>query len=366
MGIAAGITVGMIPGFHVNNALPLFLFLGDAGVWFVVPMSVSYVFASFFPSILLGAPDEDTALSVLPGHRLLNEGKAYTALRLSFLGALSSSFILLFFAIPFAHFLPVLYPSLKAWMPYLLSIMLAFMLFSHRLAFVVILMSSALGAMTFSHNALLPLLTGFFGISTLLLSGGRNAKEQLPIYRPNISGFHIIRSSFIATLLASFFGLFPAISSGISAAAARAFGRMDSEEFLVLLGGTSMSYMVFSFLAFSLVQVTRSGSAVFLSQFGQANVYVLLGLCMVSSALSFLACDALSVKMMRAYPRIKAKYLNSSAIIFLIAANLLLSGLYGVAVLFAATAIGMSCQLMGVKRINCMAALIVPTVLVLW
>ena len=88
LGIFVGTIAGLLPGIHVNlisvfllSILTFFLNFVEPIVLivFIVAMTISDTFVSFIPSIFLGAPDEDTTLSVLPGHELLLKGKGYEA-----------------------------------------------------------------------------------------------------------------------------------------------------------------------------------------------------------------------------------------------------------------------------------------------
>lgn len=110
LGTALGSLTGLAPGIHVN-ALALLLVStspmvlpclaemavvagGDEGdaplllVSIIVSAAVAHSFLDVLPSIFLGAAEEDTALSTLPGHRLLLEGKGHEAVGCSAYGAL--------------------------------------------------------------------------------------------------------------------------------------------------------------------------------------------------------------------------------------------------------------------------------------
>ena len=107
-GVLTGIATGLLPGLHVNNiALILlslsgaivagFSFLFEYGISeefililicvYIISTSISHTFHDVIPSTFLGAPDEDMALSVLPAHSLLLEGKGYEAVALSAMGS---------------------------------------------------------------------------------------------------------------------------------------------------------------------------------------------------------------------------------------------------------------------------------------
>ena len=110
IGVFLGCMTGLIPGFHVNNVAlialsltPLAMGIGiplSAVAAIIVAMGTVHTFLNYIPSALVGAPDGDTALALLPGHRMLLAGKAtqgvaYSA-RGSQLGLLLSIPLLLF------------------------------------------------------------------------------------------------------------------------------------------------------------------------------------------------------------------------------------------------------------------------------
>ncbi|MEE9564714.1 MAG: tripartite tricarboxylate transporter permease, partial [Candidatus Hydrothermarchaeaceae archaeon] len=83
-GVILGTFTGMVPGIHVNTVvivllslLPVLLehFSPTGVVSLIVAMSVVHTFVDYIPSILIGAPQEDSVLSTLPGHRMLMEGR---------------------------------------------------------------------------------------------------------------------------------------------------------------------------------------------------------------------------------------------------------------------------------------------------
>src|SRR3989344_4357861 len=98
-GVLAGTVTGLLPGIHTNTvailavgALPIFtryFSLIDIGI-FLSAMVVVHSFLDFIPSLFLGAPDSDTALGVLPGHRMLLKGEGYDALKLTVVGGIGA------------------------------------------------------------------------------------------------------------------------------------------------------------------------------------------------------------------------------------------------------------------------------------
>ena len=85
-GVGMGTLTGIIPGFHVNNVALILLALAPALFSLGIPLSAVagiivststvHTFLNYIPSALMGAPDADQALSLLPGHRMLLSGNA--------------------------------------------------------------------------------------------------------------------------------------------------------------------------------------------------------------------------------------------------------------------------------------------------
>src|SRR3990172_8135655 len=113
VGLLAGTITGLTPGIHINLVAAFLTssigyFAGIpliALVVFIVSMSITHTFIDFIPSIYLGAPEEDTFLSVLPGHELLKEGKGYEASVLTLYGSIIAIPIILIFIPIFIFFL---------------------------------------------------------------------------------------------------------------------------------------------------------------------------------------------------------------------------------------------------------------------
>jgi TctA family transporter len=143
IGLFLGCMTGLIPGFHVNNVAliavsisPLAIGIGiplSAVAAIIVAMGTVHTFLNYIPSALLGAPDGDTALALLPGHRMLLAGKAtkgvaYSA-RGSQLGMLLSIPLLLFARLLFGENPGLgLYEDSRAILPYLLLAISSFLI----------------------------------------------------------------------------------------------------------------------------------------------------------------------------------------------------------------------------------------------
>ncbi|MEM4719724.1 MAG: tripartite tricarboxylate transporter permease, partial [Candidatus Pacearchaeota archaeon] len=104
VGILFGIITGLTPGIHTNllavfllSISPMLLnyFSPIAVIILIVSMGLTNTFIDAIPSIYLGAPDEENSLSVLPGHKMLLEGRGHEAVQSTLIGSIIAVIIFL-------------------------------------------------------------------------------------------------------------------------------------------------------------------------------------------------------------------------------------------------------------------------------
>ncbi len=117
IGTTVGWITGLVPGLHVNTTAFLLVGLRDqvgrmlavllAGLGpspaevqlltaaVIMSLATAQLLASAVPSVFLGAPNPEIAPALLPGHRLLLEGRGLEAVRLSVWGALGGLLVAL-------------------------------------------------------------------------------------------------------------------------------------------------------------------------------------------------------------------------------------------------------------------------------
>jgi putative membrane protein len=141
MGVAMGTLTGIIPGFHVNNVALILLALAPGLLSLGIPLSAVagiivstgtvHTFLNYIPSALMGAPDADQALSLLPGHRMLLSGNAARGVAWSARGSQLGLFLSLpLIIVARIAFGPELgwYSQLRDLLPFLLFIISALLL----------------------------------------------------------------------------------------------------------------------------------------------------------------------------------------------------------------------------------------------
>ena len=145
LGCLAGIITGLVPGIHVNNVAYMVLasqsIIISMAIWafgWALPSSyelmiivcslvignvITHTFLDFIPSVFLGAPEGETALSLLPGHRMMLAGRGYEAVKCSVIGSFGAVLGALALLIPMRLIIgsPIhAYEALAAWMHLLL------------------------------------------------------------------------------------------------------------------------------------------------------------------------------------------------------------------------------------------------------
>ena len=111
LGTFIGCFCGFVPGLHPNSTIPVvfafsFLFQPIEAAVILVSAGVANSFVSFIPAIFLGAPEAGSALSVLPGHRLLMQGRGFEAVRLTVIGGMGAMFLAVLMLPLFSVYLP--------------------------------------------------------------------------------------------------------------------------------------------------------------------------------------------------------------------------------------------------------------------
>lgn len=186
IGCFLGIITGLTPGVHINLVgviiLSLTPFLSEyvsliTLAVLIISMSVTHTFLDALPSIFLGAPDSGLELSVLPGHRLLLQGRGYEAVVLNAIGSLFAVILMVSFAPIGLPFIKLIYPIVQKFIPHILIFFSILLIYKERksrfLALIIYFIGGILGIITLNlqlSQPLFPLLSGLFGTSILLTS----------------------------------------------------------------------------------------------------------------------------------------------------------------------------------------------------
>ncbi len=388
LGTAAGIFTGLFPGVHINIVAAGLLasieyFSGVEVIVlavFVVAMAITHTFIDFIPSVFLGAPEEDSFLAVLPGHQLLREGRGYEAIIVTLYGGIIALPVILLFSIVFVFFLPGVYDFVRVLIPYILIFGSVYLILAEDewiISGIVFIFAGFLGMFVFSlpvKEPLLPLLSGLFGVSGLVVS----LKSRVKIPKQNVGGWRSVRmgrkefwratlSGAIAAPLCSFL---PGIGSGHAAVIGSELNgstQKDQKSFLFLVGMIGTVIMALSFVTVYAINRTRSGAAVavseLLGEMSLNHLMLIIFVVIVSGIVAFFAGIQLARFFSHWIDLVDYRKLSVLIIFLLFAVNLALSNWLGILVLVTSSALGIFCIGSGVRRIQLMGVLLVPTIL---
>ncbi len=504
-GAALGTFTGLAPGIHVNT-LALIMLVSYPGIadsigltcgafglgishvpllvcCIIISASVVHSFVDFIPSVFLGAPDEDTALSVLPGHRLLLSGKGLEAVACAAKGSLAGACVAIILTIPVFVLMsdPInIYDRFEPLIPGVLIVVMAMlvmaeaddrritvaidarhgsvsrletiavpMLVPHdgenvkvwgRLerssrnrfvlhtaqgkwtvlacagtmagraevngvwkvrrnrsqnkfsALVLLLSSGLLGFIALNGrlpltgiwdgvdgNLLFPLLTGLFGLPTLLSSV---SSGQVPRQDPEVQKNLETRAAIGGALAGGFVGWVPGITSttgtmiGSMADPDRNGEEEDSaRRFITMVSSVGTAAAVFGILALAVTGKGRTGALLVVKQMlGAEKVEALASvtsaetvMLLVSVMAAALLGYAITMRTGRWFASKIGHFdldrLNEIIVVSLVLLVLLMSGIPGLLLLLAATLLGLIPPRLGINRVHLTGCLLVPITL---
>ncbi len=387
LGIVVGTITGLFPGIHINLVAAFILvylekllslpFVSPLSLSiFIVSMSIIHTFLDFIPSIFLGAPEEDTFLSILPGHEMLMKGKGQEAVILTLYGSILAIPIILVFSPLFIILLPAFFSAIKSAVPYIL-IFISFYLMIREdkplIALTIFFLSGFLGLSAFNlpvKEPLLPLLSGLFGLSGLLISMNNKIKikiqEKATLSSTKLPKKEFFRAIYAALISAPFCSFLPGIGAGHAAVIGSEILPQKRKGFLVLVGSLNTIIMGLSFVTAFSINKTRTGSAAAVSQILDKitlnNLYSILAIVIITAIIAFFLGYALSSIFSRLMNKVNYKFLTLSVILIIIVVNIVFSNFLGLIVLITGTAIGMFTISSSSRRINLMGSLLLPSI----
>jgi putative membrane protein len=387
LGCIIGTFTGLIPGIHINLIGIFLISLSTSILGFVKPinliifisaMAITHTFVDFIPSVFLGCPDTDTELSVLPGHELLKKGQGYQAVLLTCYGSILSIFTLILISFPFILIIEKVYNFLQK--PYfmatiLIAVSIILITFENKkfLSLFTFLLSGFLGLCVLNlkiNQPLLPLLTGLFGGSMLILSIKNKIKiPKQKISKPQGKIKNSLARAFIGSLIASpLCSFLPGLGSGQAAIIGNIFTKSSKKGFLILIGATNTLVMGFSFITLYTISKTRTGAAVAVKEIiGNPSLKILLiilSTIIISGIISFFITKFLAKIFSTKIQKLNYTKISIITLLILITITFLISGFIGVAVLTASTFTGIYIISLKVRRTQMMGCLLVPTIII--
>lgn len=402
LGVGIGTITGMTPGIHVNTAGAILFAVSTILLSFVSPeflcvlmvsMSIAHALLEFVPSMLLGVPEEGTALTVLPGHKMVLEGRSKEAIRIVSIGGFGAIIVTILLLPIFAIVLPPTYEFLKpvTWILLLIaSIYLIYKVTSTLKGFLwsllLFILSGILGWIIFqaplsSGISLMCVFSGLFGISTILFSLNDNSTipHQNKFYELDLDNAKIksiITGGTTGAILGFLPGFGPAQGSVIAQSASGQSNNDDENttNFLLAISGLNTSDCLFSLIAIYLIGNPRSGIAVYMSylisEFNLSHLIVFIFASLIAVSLSLALCLKLGDSFSKLMSGIDYRKL-SIAVIVLQVILIYIFGLYYQAplpyltlMLITSTAMGLLPHYLDVGKSHLMGVLIIPAIII--
>jgi len=389
LGISAGIVTGLIPGIHINLVSLLvvslsafllkFVSLPFLGV-FIISMAITHTFLDILPAIFLGAPDADTALGVLPGHRLLLQGQGYEAVKLTVIGSLSSLILALILIPLFIIIVPNIYDTIQPYIGLLLIVVVIYMILIEKgmngkfWSFFVFLAAGILGIIVLTmpnlNQPLFPLLSGLFGLSMLVVSLFN--KVEIPKQRITdtikLGKLENARALAAGTLSGSFVSFFPGLGPAQAAIiGSQIMGKLNTYAFLILIGSINTVNMAVSLVSLHTINKARNGAVLAIRELLTTIDLNLLILFLAAALLAGGIATFLALFLSRFFIKIIEKVNYSILCISVITLITILvfyfSSWLGLLILLIATAIGIVPNIVNVKRSHAMGSLMLPVIL---
>ena len=380
LGIIFGVIAGLVPGLHINTIAAFFLasgslFAGVSGIALaacLVAMAVVYSILSFIPSVLLGAPDSENVLSVLPGHRMLLDGEAMEAIKITAVGGGIALLAVIGLSGIILEWLPELMNLLKDKMFYLLLFVSCVGIAFERNKFwaaVIFAIAGIFGLITlngFENEIVFPALAGMFGISNLLFSLNENIRipEQIKS-KITLGKSELVKNSLLGAVAGAVVGILPGIGGAQATFLVQQLNpKQGAKEFLVAHAAVNVSNTLFPLFVLATIGKTRSGIAVAIKELvGQGGLWVLLGAALVAGIIGIALHLKIGIYLAQKLGNLeKESYRNLvlGVILFLTGSVFALNGVGGLLVLLAGTLIGILPIILGVRRAECMGYFVIP------
>lgn len=426
-GCLMGITSGLIPGLHSNNfamllvsVSPLLIGKGIPAIYIIfmiLASCITHTFHDIIPAIYLGVPNSDMALAVLPGHQLLLDGRGPEAIRLSAMGSAGSVIVSIILLLPFGILLYTIYPLIQDHIGWMLLFIALLMITTERgeyvpgqgslaryrhilYALVVFVLSGLLGIFAFgkenlanslfetdSPSILLPLLSGLFGASQLIVS--LTTGSVIPPQRTSVitlSAKKTIKAIASGSIAGSFVAWLPGLSSSVATLLAEQVSRIrgnqnpgssvvsedpldEAREFIVSVSGVNTANAVFGLFVFFFIGRARNGAIVAMSSFLEPStidvpiILILLCVVILASMFSYYSTIKIGNTIHLFMEKIDYRKLSIAVLTGLVLMVISFTGMFGIVIFLMATSIGLLPSFMNVRKSNAMGVILLPVLL---
>ncbi|MGV8176261.1 MAG: tripartite tricarboxylate transporter permease [Candidatus Bilamarchaeaceae archaeon] len=372
--VLLGSVTGLMPGIHSNTVISVLVSLGvDPSLlpYIILAVFGAHLVFSFVPSIFFSVPDPSSAVSVLPGQRMVLEGEGLSALKVIIFSILLSALVSVAVFQPSLSLLPIIYGAIRPYIPYILvalSVILLLRSKSPPASALVFLAAGILGFLTLRTDMadpFLPLFSGMFAVPAILLY----KKGLIPKQKENEIDFSFLPYVFIGVAGGFFADLLPGISSPSQVASffSLAFAYAPV-QYLSVIASITTSQAIFSLATFSSIGKARSGAVAMLADSVGKDAFdpslylpVLFGALLIACLLLF------SIrKRVVGIAKLDMGIISKALLAYLAVLVLILDGPLGLLVFAVSAVLGYLTVMRNVERTSMMGSIIVPTIILLF
>lgn len=387
IGVLLGTISGCIPGVHANTLAGVLLSLQVLLLSVLGPVAlagtlfaalITHTFVDAVPGTFLGIPEADTSLAVLPAHALCLEGNGEEAVRIAALGSACAMVIAVPVSVLCFLLLPALQPFFDWWIGIILVASIGYMIVTSEApgwALAIFAVSGTLGVFALHYTflgwhtlaggsgILMPLLTGLFGISVLLVA----SQGTLPVQ--HFSGLRIedkavIKYSLLGTGAGVAVGWLPGLSTAsANGVLASVIGyEKDRRSYILATSAANTANAFIGLAALFALSRMRNGVMAALAELPLPSMGELMVVGVLASCAAYVITIVLSgtAHYLNGFD---SSGLNRTVIVFVILLSIILTGPFGFCILLLATAVGLVPHLVNVPRMYCMGAIMVPVML---
>ncbi len=339
-------------------------------------MTIAHIFLDFIPSCFLGSPGPSNVLAVMPAHRLLLKGRGYEAIKLSVLGCTIGLLLVIILAVPIYYITRLAYPMINEYIAYILIAASLIMIIKEKdsrlSAFFVFSLSGILGVTVLTmpnlNQPLMPLLSGLFGSSMLILSINQSTvmpkQDLISAKIRKKEAAKAVLSGMAASVLTAFL---PGISSSESAFLATSFfKKIKLKTYLILLGSISSIVAILSFIAAFSIGRLRSGSIAAIQAIAQnltpAHLILIILISILSSIPSIILTLFIAKRFSAIITKLSYRKICISILALITAIVIIISGPLGLLVFAISTALGILPSLLHIRHSHLMGCLVMPII----
>ncbi|MDD4353766.1 MAG: tripartite tricarboxylate transporter permease [Candidatus Nanoarchaeia archaeon] len=372
LGSLIGAIIGLIPGLHCNLFAYLILLNNDlsVAVFLFCALLSSNIF-EFLSAAYLNIPKEGEILLKDAFSKFLMNGRMSSAVKIIIYSSIITYSVAIIFTLIIGNFISFIsnYLSNYSWI-LLLAISIIIIIKQKRwlIALSFFLASGLLGYVSFNINLnepFLPLLTGMFGISSLIYGSSKNsAPSQLEKSVVESNFFDFFKISILGVFSSIFMMLVPAISP--SQIGFFASNYKNDELKIASMASINIADVILSLTTFFYINKARNGTIEKIGQaltIGLKEYHLLIFFGFFALIFSCLIALKVNKKLGENIDLINSKYFKFGIIIFIILLTMFFDGIIGLFILTASTLLGFLLIKKNVRPINLMGSLALPTIL---